>query len=120
RAIAPDGVDVIVEVALSTNLDLDLAVLRFRGTIATYANDGDAPVNLNVRRNMVINTRFQFVVLYTAGLRCVRRRWRTSPRPSVTERCLSARNMACRCSVSRSTAQPRYTALWRLARSARS
>lgn len=67
RAIAPDGVDVIVEVALGTNLDLDLAVLRFRGTIATYANNGGAPVHLDVRRNMVMNTRFQFAVLYTAG-----------------------------------------------------
>ncbi|MFD1048323.1 zinc-binding dehydrogenase, partial [Kibdelosporangium lantanae] len=64
---APDGVDVIVEVALGANLDLDLAVLRFRGTIATYANDGGVPVNLDVRRNMVMNTRFQFAVLYTAG-----------------------------------------------------
>ncbi|MEU8341010.1 NADPH:quinone reductase [Spirillospora sp. NPDC048832] len=68
RAIAPDGVDIVAEVALGANLALDLAVLRTRGTIATYANDGGRPVDLDVMRNMVLNTRLQFLVLYTAGL----------------------------------------------------
>jgi NADPH2:quinone reductase len=68
RAIAPDGVDIVAEVALGANLALDLAVLRTRGTIATYANDGGEPVDLDVMRNMVLNTRLQFLVLYTAGL----------------------------------------------------
>ncbi|MFF5588126.1 NADPH:quinone reductase [Streptomyces hygroscopicus] len=67
RKIAPDGVDMVAEVALGTNLALDLAVLRTRGTISTYANDGGKPVELNVLQNMVLNTRFQFLVLYTAG-----------------------------------------------------
>ncbi|KAK1176728.1 zinc-binding dehydrogenase, partial [Streptomyces sp. NBS 14/10] len=67
RKIAPDGVDIVAEVALGTNLALDLAVLRTRGTISTYANDGGKPVELNVLQNMVLNTRFQFLVLYTAG-----------------------------------------------------
>src|SRR4051794_2654923 len=67
RAIAPDGVDMIVEVALGANLALDLAVLRTRGTISTYANDGAKPVELDVRQNMTLNTRFQFLVLYTVG-----------------------------------------------------
>ena len=67
REIAPDGVDIIAEVALGANLALDLAVLRTRGTIATYANDGGKPVELDVRQNMVLNTRFQFLVLYTVG-----------------------------------------------------
>ncbi|MFI6245996.1 NADPH:quinone reductase [Streptomyces sp. NPDC051016] len=69
REIAPDGVDIIAEVALGANLALDLAVLRTRGTIATYANDGGRPVELDVLRTMVLNTRFQFLVLYTAGPR---------------------------------------------------
>jgi NADPH2:quinone reductase len=67
RQVAPDGVDIVAEVALGANLALDLAVLRSRGTIATYANDGGKPVELNVGQNMVLNTRFQFLVLYTAG-----------------------------------------------------
>ncbi|MEU1513765.1 NADPH:quinone reductase [Streptomyces sp. NPDC005811] len=67
RGIAPDGVDLVAEVALGANLALDLAVLRTRGTIATYANDGGGPVELDVMRTMVLNARLQFVVLYTAG-----------------------------------------------------
>lgn len=41
--------------------------LRARGTIATYANDGGKPVELDVRHNIVLNTRLPFLVLYTAG-----------------------------------------------------
>ncbi|MEU5988759.1 NADPH:quinone reductase [Spirillospora sp. NPDC047418] len=67
REAAPDGVDIVAEVALGANLALDLAVLRPRGTISTYANVGGKPVELDVVRNMVLNTRFQFLVLYTAG-----------------------------------------------------
>ncbi|MEV4074241.1 NADPH:quinone reductase [Nonomuraea fuscirosea] len=71
REIAPDGVDIVAEVALGANLALDLAVLATRGTIATYANDGDKPVNLDVRQNMTLNTRYQFLVLYTVGTRAL-------------------------------------------------
>ena len=67
RRIAPDGVDLIVEVAAGTNADLDLAVLRPRGTIAVYANDRGGPFELDVRRSMGLNARYQFVLLYTVG-----------------------------------------------------
>lgn len=67
RRIAPDGVDLVVEVAAGANAELDQTVLRTRGTIAIYANDGGVPVNLDVRRNMGLNTRYQFVLLYTVG-----------------------------------------------------
>jgi NADPH2:quinone reductase len=67
RELAPDGVDIVAEVALGANFALDLAVLRSRGTISTYANDGGKPAELNVLQNMVLNTRLQFLVLYTAG-----------------------------------------------------
>ena len=67
RDVASDGVDVIVEVAAGTNAELDLAVLRTRGTISIYANDGGAPFNVDVRRNMGLNTRYQFVLVYTVG-----------------------------------------------------
>src|SRR5262245_15845909 len=40
RAVAPDGVDLVVEVAAGANAELDQAVLRPRGTISIYANDG--------------------------------------------------------------------------------
>jgi NADPH:quinone reductase len=67
RDVAPDGVDVIVEVAAGANAALDLAVLRPRGTISIYANEGGVPFELDVRRNMGLNTRYQFVLLYTVG-----------------------------------------------------
>jgi NADPH2:quinone reductase len=67
RKVAPDGVDVIVEVAAGANAELDQAVLRPRGTISIYANDGGEPLNLDVRRNMGLNSRYQFVLLYTVG-----------------------------------------------------
>ena len=67
RDVASDGVDVIVEVAAGANAALDQAVLRPRGTISIYANDGGAPFNLDVRRNMGLNSRYQFVLLYTVG-----------------------------------------------------
>ncbi|SFW78809.1 NADPH2:quinone reductase [Amycolatopsis australiensis] len=69
REIAPGGVDVVAEVALGANLALDFAVLRSRGTISVYANQGDRPVELDVRQHLVRNTRFQFIVLHTAGPR---------------------------------------------------
>jgi NADPH2:quinone reductase len=67
RKIAPDGIDIVAEVALGANLALDLGVLRTRGTISSYANEGGKPVELDVVQNMVLNTRFQFLVLYTVG-----------------------------------------------------
>jgi NADPH:quinone reductase len=67
RRIAPDGVDLIVEVAAGANADLDLAVLRPRGTIAIYAADGNVPWSPDLRQNMTLNARHQYVLLYTVG-----------------------------------------------------
>jgi NADPH2:quinone reductase len=67
RRIAPEGVDVVVEVALGANLGLDLDVIRHRATIACYANDGGVAVALPVLPSMVANVRLQFVLLYTVG-----------------------------------------------------
>jgi NADPH2:quinone reductase len=67
RRVATDGIDMVVEVAAGANADLDQAVLRPRGTISIYANDGGAPFDLDIRRNMSLNVRYQFVLLYTVG-----------------------------------------------------
>jgi NADPH2:quinone reductase len=67
RRVAPAGVDVIVEVAAGANAELDQSVLRPRGTIAIYANDGGIPFAPDVRTNMGLNARYQFVLLYTVG-----------------------------------------------------
>ncbi|WP_344841133.1 NADPH:quinone reductase [Kribbella ginsengisoli] len=67
RSFAPDGVDVIVEVAAGANNELNLAVLRPLGTIAIYANDGNQPLALDIRANMGLNARYQFLLLYGVG-----------------------------------------------------
>jgi NADPH2:quinone reductase len=68
RAIAPDGVDQIVEVAPAQNAELDLAVIRNRGSIAVYANNGGDQMTLDVRRHFSLNVRYQFLLLYTVGM----------------------------------------------------
>jgi NADPH:quinone reductase len=65
RAIAPDGVDLIVEVAPAPNAKLDLAVLANHGTIAVYASEGGNALTLPVGRSVVSNLRYQFLLLYT-------------------------------------------------------
>jgi NADPH2:quinone reductase len=67
RRIAPQGVELVVEVAAGVNADLDLAVLRPRGTIAIYAIEGGAPFTPDVARSIGLNARYQFVLLYTVG-----------------------------------------------------
>ncbi|WP_353649386.1 NADPH:quinone reductase [Nakamurella sp. A5-74] len=66
-AIAPDGVDLVVEVSIAGNADLDAAVVRNRGSVAMYANDGGDSATLPILPNMVKNVRYQFVLLYTVG-----------------------------------------------------
>ncbi|MCF6377898.1 NADPH:quinone reductase [Nocardioides KLBMP 9356] len=73
RDLAPDGVDLVVEVAPAQNLDLDLAVIKPRGTIAVYANNGGDEVTISVRRTFSTNARFQWVLLYTVGQEALRR-----------------------------------------------
>ncbi|TFD41654.1 NADPH:quinone reductase [Cryobacterium sp. TMT2-10] len=72
RAIAPEGVDLIVEVAPAQNSRLDLAVIRNRGSIAVYANNGGDQVTLDVRQHFSLNVRYQFVLLYTVGADVIR------------------------------------------------
>jgi NADPH:quinone reductase len=43
RALAPDGVDRVVEVALSANADLDAKVVRNGAVLAAYASPSDRP-----------------------------------------------------------------------------
>ncbi|MCB5275371.1 alcohol dehydrogenase [Arthrobacter sp. SO5] len=71
RRIAPEGVDQIVEVAPAQNADLDLAVIRNRGSVAVYANNGGDQMSLDVRRHFSLNVRYQFVLLYTVGMAAV-------------------------------------------------
>jgi NADPH:quinone reductase len=65
RGLAPEGVDVVVELAPAANAALDAAVLAANGTVAVYANDGGDELDLSVRKLMSRNIRYQFVLVYT-------------------------------------------------------
>jgi NADPH2:quinone reductase len=65
RRLAPDGVDVVVEVAPAANAALDAAVLAANGTVAVYATDGGNELELSVGELMSRNVRYQFVLVYT-------------------------------------------------------
>lgn len=43
RALTPSGIDHLIEVAFAANLEIDLAVLRNGGSIATYATNSPRP-----------------------------------------------------------------------------
>ncbi len=43
RALAPDGIDHIVEVAFGVNIEADVELLKQGGSIASYATDNAAP-----------------------------------------------------------------------------
>jgi NADPH:quinone reductase len=62
RAFAP-AVDRVIELALGTNLELDLAVARPLTTIVTYAAEAADP-RLPVRACMSANVNLKFVLLY--------------------------------------------------------
>jgi NADPH:quinone reductase len=65
RRLAPNGVDVVVEVAPAANAALDFAALASNGTVAVYATDRDGDVELSVWGLMSRNVRYQFVLVYT-------------------------------------------------------
>jgi NADPH2:quinone reductase len=67
RAVAPDGVDLAVEVAPATNNDIDREVLANRGTVAIYANGGGDELAMPVRATFSKNLRYQFVLVYAMG-----------------------------------------------------
>ncbi|MBW4032946.1 MAG: NADPH:quinone reductase [Acidobacteria bacterium] len=66
-AIAPDGVDIVVEVSIVRNAALDAEIVGSRAVVSMYADDGGDTAAVAVRPNMVKNTRYQFVLLYTIG-----------------------------------------------------
>jgi len=64
RSHAPDGVDVVVEVAPAVNAALDAEVLAPSGTVAVYAVDGGSELPLSwplMHRNVA----YRFVLVYT-------------------------------------------------------
>lgn len=65
RAIAPAGLDIVVEVSSVANMALIKETLKPNGVISIYANDGGNELTLPVREWMTLNARFQFVLIYT-------------------------------------------------------
>jgi len=65
RAVAPDGVDLVVEVAPAQNNELDIAVTKVHGTVAIYANNGGDELTVQLRSIFSKNLRYQFLILYT-------------------------------------------------------
>lgn len=66
RAVAADGVDIVVDVDIMRNADVVGRVLAPNGSVAIYANSGDS-VTVPMRHFMGLNARLQFVLLYTVG-----------------------------------------------------
>ena len=71
-AAAPDGVDLVVEVAPAQNNELDVAVTKVHGTIAIYANNGGNELSIQLRETFSKNLRYQFLILYTLDDRFLR------------------------------------------------
>jgi NADPH:quinone reductase len=65
RHLAPDGVDVVVELAPAANTALDAAVVAPNSTVAIYAGDGGGEFQLSVGELMSRNVRYQIVLVYT-------------------------------------------------------
>ena len=65
RKISPHGVDAIVEVS-AANAGTDAQVLGPHGSVALYAGGPGETVTVPLREMMTVNSRWQFVLLYTA------------------------------------------------------
>lgn len=65
RELAPTGVDLVVEVAPTANVALDLAVLAPNGTVAFYADGSGPELTVPVRDSMVRNLRWLGILVYT-------------------------------------------------------
>jgi hypothetical protein len=65
REAAPDGVDMIVEVAPAVNAALDQAVAAPNAVVAANADTGGDTLTVSVRELMFANLRWQGVVVYT-------------------------------------------------------
>ena len=72
RAVAPDGVDLVVEVAPAQNNELDVAVTKVHGTVAIYANNGGDELTVALRSIFSKNLRYQFLILFSLDDRFLR------------------------------------------------
>jgi len=64
KTLAPDGVDLVVEVALAENVEVVRQVLKSGGAVSAYADSGKR-LEVPVRPLMALNARLQFILLYS-------------------------------------------------------
>jgi NADPH:quinone reductase len=64
RSLAPDGVDIIVEVNPGANMQLDQAVTAPNATISVYSESQET-ITVPVRPSMTKNLRYQFILTYS-------------------------------------------------------
>lgn len=65
QALAPQGVDRIVEVSLARNLELDLGVAAPHAVISAYADDGGTEAQVPILRCAFANVVLRFILIYT-------------------------------------------------------
>jgi NADPH2:quinone reductase len=65
RRVAPDGVDIVVEVSPAMNAAVDVEVIAPNGCVAAYATDGGSEMELPIMKAFVPNSRWQFILVYT-------------------------------------------------------
>ncbi|MGC0367276.1 NADPH2:quinone reductase [Rhodococcus sp. 27YEA15] len=63
-AATPDGVDIIIEVALGANIDCTARALNPRGTVVAYAPEPDLP-RIPTQRLLFLQASLRFVLVYT-------------------------------------------------------
>lgn len=63
RSIAPGGVNIVAEVAPTSNAELNSLVVAPEATVSVYANEAE-PCVIPVRQHMILNTRYQFLMVY--------------------------------------------------------
>lgn len=64
RRVAPNGVDIVVEVAPSANMSIDHAVIAPNAVISVYANDEGERARLPIPE-LALNARHEFILVYT-------------------------------------------------------
>jgi NADPH2:quinone reductase len=119
RAIAPGGVNTVVEVSPAVNAELDAAVLARHGSVAVYADNGGRAMELPVRPSMVPTRAGSSCTCTTRRRPGGAARSRTWRAPSWTAPSGWATRPGCRCTTTPSTTRRRRTRRWRVAWSAR-
>lgn len=67
RKFAPEGVDLVVEVAPASNTAINQNVLANHGCVSIFASEGGTRMAVEIGPHFWNNVRLQFLILYTLG-----------------------------------------------------